>query len=110
VPVLASTTAGGLARRFGTQQLAGIETAAAELAAAAYGMLPVEGRVALDAKATVDLDSTDVEVYGSKKQAVAYNYAGQRFGRPHLATWAEAGLALAADSPRSVTCPRVTRR
>lgn len=43
------------------------------------------------------MDSTDVEVYGSRKQGVAYNYAGQRAGRPHLATWAEAGLTVAAD-------------
>ena len=41
------------------------------------------------------MDSTDVEVYGSRKQGVAYNYAGQRTGRPHLATWAE--LSVAAD-------------
>ncbi len=38
-----------------------------------------------------------MEVYGSKKQGVAYNYQGQRAGRPHLATWAEAGLTTAAD-------------
>ncbi|MGV1009987.1 MAG: hypothetical protein ACOYBY_15480 [Dermatophilaceae bacterium] len=31
------------------------------------------------------MDSTDVEVYGSGKQGVAYDYAGQRAGRPHLA-------------------------
>jgi hypothetical protein len=97
VPVLASTTAAGLARRFGDQQLAGVETATADLAAVAYAMLPVERRVVLQARATVDLDSTDVEVYGAKKQGVAYNYAGQRAGRPHLATWAEAGLTTAAD-------------
>jgi len=94
---LASTTAAGLARRFGDQQLAGVETATADLAAVAYAMLPVERRVVLQARATVDLDSTDVEVYGAKKQGVAYNYAGQRAGRPHLATWAEAGLTTAAD-------------
>jgi hypothetical protein len=28
---------------------------------------------------------------------VAYNYAGQRCGRPHLASWAEAGLTVAAE-------------
>jgi hypothetical protein len=97
VPVLASTTAAGLARRFGPEQLAGVETATADLAGRAFGLLPAERRVALSAKVTVDLDSTDVEVYGSKKQGVAYNYQGQRSGRPHLATWAEAGLTTAAD-------------
>ena len=97
VPVLPSTTAASLARRFGTDQWAGIETAVRDLAALAYRMLPVERRASLDARATVDLDSTDVEVYGSAKQGVAYNYAGQRAGRPHLATWAEAGLTTAAE-------------
>ena len=97
VPVLASTTAAGLARRFGPEQLAGIETAIADLADRAFSLLPVSRRVELGAKVTVDLDSTDVEVYGAKKQGVAYNYAGQRSGRPHLATWAEAGLTTAAD-------------
>ena len=97
VPVLASTTAAGLARRFGPEQLAGIETGAADLADRGFGLLPADRKVALSAKVTLDLDSTDVEVYGSKKQGVAYNYAGQRAGRPHLATWAEAGLTTAAD-------------
>jgi len=97
VPVLASTTVAGLARRFGPEQLAGVESAIAELAERAVSLLPVGRRVELGAKVTLDLDSTDVEVYGSKKQGVAYNYAGQRAGRPHLATWAEAGLTTAAD-------------
>ena len=26
---------------------------------------------------TIDIDATDVEVYGSKKRGVAYNYQGQ---------------------------------
>ncbi|MHB8288124.1 MAG: hypothetical protein ACYDEY_02595 [Acidimicrobiales bacterium] len=45
----------------------------------------------------IDLDPTDVEVYGKNKLGVAFNYAGQRFGRAHPAIWAETGLALAAD-------------
>jgi hypothetical protein len=46
---------------------------------------------------TIDLDTTDVEVYGRKKRGVAYNYQGQRCGRPHVATWAETCTVLAAD-------------
>jgi hypothetical protein len=97
VPALASTTAAGLARRFGPEHLAGLEAAVADLVRCSFDLLPIERRVELGASVTVDLDSTDVEVYGSKKQGVAYNYAGQRAGRPHLATWAEAGLTTAAD-------------
>lgn len=97
VPGIASTTAASLARRFDADRLAGIETAVADLAGRAFDLLPATRRVTLSARATVDLDSTDVEVYGSKKRGVAYNYAGQRAGRPHLATWAEAGLTTAAE-------------
>jgi hypothetical protein len=46
---------------------------------------------------TIDLDATDVEVYGRKKRGVAYNHQGQRAGRPHVAAWAEAETVLAAD-------------
>jgi Transposase DDE domain group 1 len=97
VPAIPATTAGSLARRFGAEQLAGVETANAVLIARAHGLLPVERRRRLAASVTVDMDSTDVEVYGSRKDGVAYNYAGQRAGRPHLATWAEAGVTTAAE-------------
>lgn len=97
VPVLASTTAAGLARRFGPEHLVGVEVGVADLAQRAFDLLDAERKTALSAKVTIDLDSTDVEVYGSQKQGVAYNYQGQRAGRPHLATWAEAGLTTAAD-------------
>ena len=46
---------------------------------------------------TIDLDATDVEVYGSKKRGVAYNHQGQRVGRPHVAVWAQTEVVLAAD-------------
>ena len=46
---------------------------------------------------TIDLDTTDVEVYGRKKRGVAFNHQGQRVGRPHVATWADTATVLAAD-------------
>ena len=46
---------------------------------------------------SIDLDGTDIEVYGRKKEAVAWNHEGRRVGRAHPATWAEAGLVLAGD-------------
>ena len=97
VPGTASTTAAGLARRFGPAQLAGLERANAQVIARAHRLLPAARRDTLAGAVTIDMDSTDVEVYGSRKQGVAYNYAGQRAGRPHLGTWAEAGLTGAAD-------------
>jgi len=97
-PGVPSTTAASLAKRFGPQQLAGVESATARLLASALPMMPPAKRAAFRmADPTIDMDSTDVEVYGPGKQGVAFNYNGQRAGRPHLATWAEAGIAVAAE-------------
>ncbi len=68
VPVLASTTAACLARRFGPDQLAGVHSAIAALAANAYRLLPAQRRAVLDAAITIDMDCTDVQVYGPKRQ------------------------------------------
>ena len=38
-----------------------------------------------------------MQCYGSRKDGIAYTYKGQRAGRPHVATWAEAGMVTAAD-------------
>ncbi|HEX2074399.1 MAG TPA: transposase, partial [Geodermatophilus sp.] len=46
---------------------------------------------------TIDLDTTDVEVYGRHKRGVAFNHQGQRVGRPHVASWAETATVLAAE-------------
>jgi len=98
VPTPPSTTAAGLADRFGPAQLAGVEEGIGELTCRAMALLPAKRRTGLrTGTATIDLDGTDVECYGSHKDGIAYNYKGQRAGRPHVATWAEAGLAVAAD-------------
>jgi hypothetical protein len=94
----ASTTAVQLAERFGRFQVAGIEEGIGEIVGRVLGLLrPARRAVLRTGGATIDLDGTDVEVYGAKKQGIAYNYKGQRGGRPHVATWAEAGLVTAAD-------------
>jgi hypothetical protein len=93
-----STTAASLARRFGEAQVAGVERAMAGLVARATRLLPArQRRTLLSERPTIDLDPTEVEVYGAAKQGVAWNHLGQRAGRPLLATWAEAGVALAAE-------------
>lgn len=94
----ASTTAAQLARRFGQDQLAGIEAGWAATVAAAMGLL--DERVLQQwtgARPTIDLDPTDVQVFGVRKQGIAFNHQGQRCGRPMIATWAQAGVGLAAD-------------
>ena len=97
VPTAPSTTAATLAKRFDGSKWRAVETAVGRVAGQVIGHVGEQRRAALLASPTLDLDATDVEVYGSRKQGISYNYKGQRAGRPHLATWAEAGIVLAAD-------------
>jgi Transposase DDE domain group 1 len=97
VPGLASTTAAGLARRFTDGQWRAVETGIGQIGTALLAALPPDRAAALGQTVTIDLDTTDVEVYGRKKRGVAYNYQGQRSARPHVATWAQTQTVLAAD-------------
>ena len=97
VPRLSSTTAAGLARRFTDGQWRAVETGIGDVHNAMLAALSPRRVAALCETVTIDLDTTDVEVYGRKKRGVAYNYQGQRCGRPHVATWAETTTVLAAD-------------
>ena len=94
---LGSRTAAGLARRFTEGQWHAVETGIGDIHTAMLAALSPKRAAALCETVTIDLDTTDVEVYGRKKRGVAYNYQGQRCGRPHVATWAETATALAAD-------------
>lgn len=94
---MCSTTAAGLARKFTDGQWHGVETGIGDIGAAMLAALPAERAAVLCEQVTIDLDTTDVEVYGRHKRGVAYNYQGQRCGRPHVATWAETATVLAAD-------------
>lgn len=93
----AATTAAALAVRFGEEERAGVQVAWAEAIARAVSLLPEAQRLRLAERVTLDADPTDIEVYGTKKEGVAYNYAGQRSGRAFLVTWAELGVVLAAE-------------
>jgi hypothetical protein len=98
VPTPASTTAVELAQRFGPAQLAGIEEGIGEIVSRVVRLLPATRQAVLrTGGATIDLDGTDVECYGAAKEGIAYSYKGARAGRPHVATWAEAGVVTAAD-------------
>jgi len=109
VPGLASTTAAGLARRFTPAQWEAVETGLAAVTGRMLDLLPAERAAALaGGPVTIDLDTTDVEVYGRKKRGVAYNHQGQRVARPHVAAWAEAEIVLAADLGGGSDDPRAT--
>jgi Transposase DDE domain group 1 len=109
VPGLASTTAAGLARRLSAAQWQAVESGLGVVTGRMLGLLPAERAAALaDGPVTIDLDTTDVEVYGRKKRGVAYNHQGQRVGRPHVAAWAETEIVLAGDLGDGTDDPRAT--
>jgi len=109
VPGLASTTAAGLARRITPAQWEAVEHGLAAVTGRMLDLVPAERAAALAAgPVTIDLDTTDVEVYGRKKRGVAYNHQGQRVGRPHVAAWAETEIVLAADLGDGSDDPRAT--
>ena len=109
VPGLASTTAAGLARRLTPAQWQAVEAGLAVVTGRMLSLLPARRAAALaDGPVTIDLDTTDVEVYGRKKRGVAYNHQGQRVGRPHVAAWAETEITLAADLGDGTDDPRAT--
>ena len=99
MPGLASTTAAGLARRITPAQWTAVERGLAAVTGRMLDLLPAERAAALaGGPVTIDLDTTDVEVYGRKKRGVAYNHQGQRVGRPHVAAWAETEIVLIQQS------------
>jgi hypothetical protein len=105
--VPASTTVIGLAKRFGPEVFAGIEAGMADVVRRWWATLDPRRRDALARRRpTIDLDPTDVEVYGRNKRGVARNHQGQLIGRPHAAVWAEAGVVLAAELGSGVDDPR----
>src|SRR5271165_2993649 len=82
----------------GLDRLRADQAGLARATARMVGLLPAERAAELaQGPVTIDIDATDVEVYGNKKRGVAYTYQGQRAGRPHVAAWAETEIPLAAD-------------
>src|SRR5258708_5037680 len=74
------------------------------------GPAPAATRRLAAGRDTIDLEAADVEVYGRKKRGMAYNYQGQRAGRPHVAAWAETEIVLAADLGSGTDDPARPRR
>ncbi|HEX5116168.1 MAG TPA: IS1380 family transposase [Pseudonocardiaceae bacterium] len=97
VPTPAWTTAAGVAGRFTPEHLAGIEAGLAVLHQRVLTGLGQVRRSSLLREVTLDVDATDVEVYGPTKSGCGYTYQGQRAYRPDIAFWAELGVPVAAD-------------
>jgi hypothetical protein len=92
-------------------QWAAVETGLGDVHEAELDLLgsSAAGRAqALCTDVTIDLDTTDVEVYGWLKRGVAFNHQGQRVGRPHVALWADTAAVLAADLGDGRHDPRAT--
>jgi hypothetical protein len=84
---LSSTTAAGLARRLSDAQWQAVETGIGDIHAVMLAALPPQRVAALCETVTIDLDTTDVEVYGRKKRGgwpttTRGNAAGARTWRP----------------------------
>lgn len=107
----ASSTVTGLARRLQDSDWDAVMAALGRVTGKVVAAAPSAVRARLRAgPATIDLDATDIEVYGAKKVGMTYNYLGQRSGRVHAATWSEAGVVAAArltDSRTTAYTPAV---
>ena len=102
VPGLCATTAAGLARRLSETQWAAVETGLGDVHAAALATLATRepGRAAaLTESVTIDLDTTDVEVYGRHKRGVAYNHQGVRHEAPMTERRCESFVAGLSQQP-----------
>jgi hypothetical protein len=106
VPTPPSTTAAGIARRFTDEHLRGIEAAIGQVNERMVALVGQVRRSSLLKVATIDGDTTDVEVYGRFKEQAEYNHTGQRNLRPHLTSWAEAGVPLAGQLMPGAADPR----
>ena len=106
VPTPASTTAAGIAKRFGGAQLYGIEKGIGTINTTMVSLLPLVRRATLLKVATIDGDATDIEVYGRTKQKAAHAYTGALTLRSHIGFWAEAGIPVAAELMGGTEDPR----
>lgn len=107
-PTPPSTTAAGVARRFTPEQIMGIEAGIAVLCRRVLAQVGQVRRSSLLREVTLDIDATDVEVYGPGKSGCGYTYQGQRAYRPDIAFWAELGVPVAADLLSGKDDPRAS--
>ncbi|MHB1802502.1 MAG: hypothetical protein ACYCU5_12740 [Actinomycetes bacterium] len=75
-PVAPSRTAGVLAERIGARCSDGIEAALHSIYTRWLGRVPAQVRSPLVLRhLTIDLDATDIEVFGKQKEGIGWNYS-----------------------------------
>ena len=99
VPGVCSTTAAGLARRLSEGQWRAVETGIGDIHARVLALLPPGRAAALCQTVTIDLDTTDVEVYGRRKRGVAFNHQGVRHEAPMTERRCESFVAGLSQQP-----------
>nr|WP_306769283.1 transposase [Parafrankia sp. BMG5.11] len=97
-PFAPPRTAGRTAALFAQAHLSGVEAAVAEVTGRWLARLPAQRRCELSRRRpTIDLDSTDVEVYGRTKRGVARTYEGNWLAGRIWRAGQKPGLVLAGD-------------
>ncbi|HXT46359.1 MAG TPA: hypothetical protein VN748_19975 [Pseudonocardiaceae bacterium] len=79
-----------------------LESGIGEVHAGMLALLPVRRAAALCDQVTIDLDTTDIEVYGRAQARGGVQPQGQRCGRPKVTSLAKTPTVSAADLPGGV--------
>jgi len=79
-------------------QLAGIEAGLTAVDTRWLALVPATGRAPLVLRdPRIDLDSSDIEVYGRTTHGIGWSYTGVRSARVRLTSWGQAELPLAME-------------
>lgn len=93
----------------------GIEEAVPAAAGRVLAQLPARRRDLLTRTVTLDVDATEIEVFGRKKKGAKHGHTGALRYLADIAHWAETGIPLVADlldgteDPRAGVVDRLTR-
>ncbi|GAB3176359.1 hypothetical protein GCM10027059_50860 [Myceligenerans halotolerans] len=110
-----STTAAQIAARFTPEAFWGLEEAVAVAAGRVLDLLPAARRARLTRTVTLDVDATEIEVFGRKKEGAKHGHTGALRYQADIVHWAELGVPLVADlldgteDPRAGVVDRLTR-
>jgi hypothetical protein len=110
-----ATTAAQIAAKFTPGAFWGLEEAVGQAAGRVLDLLPAADRGRLTRTVTLDVDATEIEVYGRKKEGAKHGHTGALRYQADIVHWAEMGVPLVADlldgteDPRAGVVDRLTR-